>query len=104
MEPQNSKPTCECNGQCKASVNEKSRFIVLGSCCKKSSDTFAHVKIAVKELGLPDEVLNSGDMAEIAQYGVIQTPAFVINNKVVSYGKLISIEEAKQLIQKHLEE
>lgn len=76
----------------------KTRFIVLGACCKKSTDTFANVKQAVKELGLSEEVINIGDDLEIAKYGVMQTPALVVDNKVVSYGKLIKVEEAKRLI------
>lgn len=94
------KATCTCGGQCGISDIEKARFIVLGACCQKSSDTFTNVKQAVAELGFSDEVLNIGDMVQIAKYGVMQTPALVIDSKVVSYGKLIKVEEAKKLIEK----
>lgn len=94
------KATCACGGQCGISDIEKARFIVLGACCQKSSDTFANVKQAVAELGFSDEVLNIGDAVQIAKYGVMQTPALVIESKVVSYGKLIKVEEAKKLIEK----
>ncbi len=56
----------------------------------------------MSELGISEEVINIGDMAEIAKYGIMQTPALVIANKVVSYGKLISVEEAKSLIQNNI--
>lgn len=92
--------TCACGGQCGISDIKNARFIVLGACCQKSADTFANVKQAVAELGFSDEVLNIGDAVEIAKYGVMQTPALVINSKVVSYGKLIRTEEAKKLIEK----
>lgn len=94
------KATCSCGGQCGISDIKSARFIVLGACCQKSTATFANVKQAVAELGFSDEVLNVGDAVEIAKYGVMQTPALVINSKVVSYGKLIRTEEAKQLIEK----
>lgn len=94
------KGTCACGGQCGISDIEKARFIVLGACCQKSADTFANVKQAVAELGFADEVLNIGDAVQIAKYGVMQTPALVIDSKVVSYGKLIKVEEAKKLIEK----
>lgn len=97
------KSTCACGGQCGISDIKKARFIVLGACCQKSADTFANVKQAVAALGLPDEVLNIGDALEIAKYGVMQTPALVIDSKVVSYGKLIRMEEAKKLIEKALQ-
>jgi small redox-active disulfide protein 2 len=76
------------------------RFIVLGACCKKSADTFANVKQAVKELGLTDEVVNIGDNLEIAQYGVMQTPGLVVDGKVVSYGRLLKVEDVKKIFQK----
>lgn len=90
---------CRC-GECGISDVKKARFIVLGACCKKSADTFANVKQAASEMGLPDEVLNIGDAVEIAKYGVMQTPAFVVNGKVVSYGRLLKVEDVKKLIEK----
>ena len=94
------KSTCSCGNQCGISDIKNARFIVLGACCQKSADTFVNVKQAVAEMGFADEVLNIGDAVEIAKYGVMQTPALVINSKVVSYGKLIKVEEAKKLIEK----
>lgn len=94
------KGTCECGGQCSISDIEGARFIVLGACCQKSAETFANVKAAVAELGLIDEVLNLGDPLEIAKYGVMQTPALVIDSKVVCGGMRISVDEAKKLIEK----
>lgn len=90
---------CGCGGTCGISDIEKYRFIVLGACCKKSTETFENAKTAVAQLGLEDEVLNIGDNAQIAKYGVMQTPALVIDNKIVSYGKLLSVDEIKSLIQ-----
>lgn len=97
---QEKKSHCTCGGQQSTSDIKNARFIVLGACCQKSADTFANVKQAVSELGFSDTVRNIGDAVEIAKYGVMQTPALVINNKVVSYGKLIRVEEAKKLIEK----
>ena len=88
--------------KCCSSDSKNSRFIVLGDCCKKALETFETTKKAVAELGLSDVVINTGDMGEIAKYGVIQTPALVIDNKVVSYGKLLKVEEIKVFIQKEL--
>lgn len=76
------------------------RIITLGACCKKSAQFFENTKIAVKEMGLNVEVENTGDMMEIAKYGVMQTPALVVDNKVLSYGKLLKPEQIKELIEK----
>lgn len=94
------KSACACGGKCNISDMKNVRFIVLGACCKKSQQTFENAKQAVDELGITDEVINIGDNIEIAKYGVMQTPAFVIDNKVVSYGKMLSVNEIKTLIEK----
>ncbi len=79
---------------------KNANYIVLGACCKKSSATFENTKTALKEMGIKEDVINVGDPMEIAKYGVMQTPALVINNKVVSYGKLLKVEEVIKLIEK----
>ena len=89
-----------CGSECGISGIKNPRFIVLGACCKKSKDTFENVKRAVKDLGFSDEVLNIGDNLEIAKYGVMSTPALVVENKVVSSGQLLKVEDAKRLIEK----
>lgn len=73
---------------------------VLGSCCKKSSETFENTRAAVKELGLDVEVENIGDFVEIARYGVLSTPALVIDNKVVSYGKYLKTQDVLNILRK----
>lgn len=80
--------------------NLNARFIVLGACCKKSTDTFNNVSQAVRELGFADEVVNIGDALEIAKYGVMQTPALVVDGKVVSYGKLLTVDDVKKIFEK----
>lgn len=76
------------------------KYIVLGACCKKSEETFENTKMALKEMGILEEAKNIGDAVEIAKYGVMQTPALVINNKVVSYGKMLKVDEIKKMIEK----
>ena len=97
------KKTCNCEGKYGNGDAKSSRFVVLGACCKRSLDTFANIKQAVAELGLTDEVLNIEDAVEIAKYGVMQTPALIIDGKVVSYGRLIQVNEAKKLIKNAVE-
>ena len=73
---------------------------VLGACCKKSQTTFENAKLAVSELGLDVEVENIGDVGEIANYGVMTTPALVIDERVVSFGRLLSTKDIVQIIGK----
>ena len=72
---------------------------ILGSGCKKCNALEAATKEALAELGLPVEVDHVTCFAQIAAYGVMSTPALVIDNKVVSYGKVLKPSEAKALIE-----
>ena len=79
------------------------KFLVLGgNCCKNSILTFENTKKALIELDLKEEVLNVADQIEISKFGVMKTPALVINNKVVSYGKKLTISEIKELIKNNI--
>ena len=40
------------------------------------------------------------DFVEIAGYGVMSTPALVIDGEVISYGKVLKVEEVKELLMK----
>ena len=55
------------------------------------------MKGAVCALGLAWEVEYVTDMAVIAQYGVMSMPAIVVDEKVVSAGKVLSSQEVERL-------
>ncbi len=46
------------------------------------------------------EIEHVTDFARIAAYGVMSTPALVIDGKVVSYGKVLKTEEVVQILKK----
>ena len=52
------------------------------------------------ELGMDTAIDHVTDFTQIAAYGVMTTPALVVDGKVVSYGKVLKKEEAKAIIQK----
>lgn len=55
---------------------------------------------AVKELGIDATVEKVEDMAKIMEYGVMRTPALVIDEKVVIQGRIPKKDEIKELLQK----
>ena len=55
-------------------------------------------KEALAELGMTDEVEHVTDFASIAAYGVMSTPALVVDGKVVSCGKALNKDDAHDLI------
>lgn len=73
---------------------------VLGSGCAKCNALEESVKAALAELGMDTDIDHVTDFTQIAGYGVMTTPALVVDGKVVSYGRVLKKEEAMALIQK----
>ena len=101
------KEQCCCTGSCtgddmaKAGSDKNVPGVkVLGMGCAKCRALEAAAREALTELGMTDEVEHVTDFTDIAAYGVMSTPALVVDGKVVSYGKVLKKDEAKALIQK----
>lgn len=73
---------------------------VLGSGCAKCRALEEAVRAALEELGMDPAIDHVTDFAQIAAYGVMTTPALVVDGKVVSYGRVLQKKEAKAVIQK----
>ena len=73
---------------------------VLGAGCKTSPAQYENAKAAVQALGLNVEVEYITDMEKVMEYGVMSMPAIVVNDKVVSMGKLLKAAEVEKLLQK----
>lgn len=73
---------------------------VLGSGCAKCNALEQATREALAELGMETTIDHVTDFTQIAAYGVMTTPALVVDGKVVSYGKVLKKDEAKALIQK----
>lgn len=66
---------------------------ILGSGCKKCMALGNNAKAAVEAVGKEAEIVKVTDFAEIAGYGVMSTPGLVIDEKLISAGKVLSVEE-----------
>lgn len=73
---------------------------VLGSGCAKCHALEEAARAALEELNMDTTIEHVTDFAQIAAYGVMTTPALVVDGKVVSYGKVLKKDEAKALIRK----
>ncbi|MDD2259168.1 MAG: thioredoxin family protein [Bacilli bacterium] len=71
---------------------------VLGSGCKNCKKLLENVNQSLEELNLKANVLYITDYIEIANTGLLRTPGLMINGKIVSSGKVLSVNEIKQLI------
>ena len=71
---------------------------VLGAGCKSCHEQFENAKKAVQNLDLPVEVEYITDMETIMAYGVMTMPAIVVNEKVVSAGKVLKTADVEKLL------
>jgi small redox-active disulfide protein 2 len=71
---------------------------VLGTGCAKCQTLLAQVKEAVAQKGMFVQIEKVEDLMQIMQYGVTSTPSLVVDGKVVSSGKTLSVEEIKALL------
>jgi small redox-active disulfide protein 2 len=65
---------------------------ILGTGCKKCVQLEANARQAVAARHLNAEIVHITDMTQILERGVMSTPALVVNDEVVSQGKVITAE------------
>lgn len=102
------KEACCCGGNCdaesmakaKAAQNEGASVKILGSGCAKCNELEANTKAALEQLGMDTEIDHVTDFTQIASYGVMSTPALVVDGKVVAIGKVLKTEEIVKILQK----
>ena len=71
---------------------------VLGTGCPSCRKLDANVRAAISEAGIEASVDKVEDLQKIMEYGVMSTPALVIDDKVVSKGKVLSVGDIRKLI------
>jgi small redox-active disulfide protein 2 len=71
---------------------------ILGTGCPKCKLLFANAEAAVQAAGIEAEITKVDKIVDIMKFGVMTTPALVVDGVVKSAGKVISSEE----IQNHL--
>ena len=69
---------------------------ILGMGCPKCKMLYDNAKKAVEETGVQAEVLKVEDTDKITNYGVMMTPALVIDGDVKATGKIPSAEDIKK--------
>ena len=73
---------------------------VLGAGCASCHKQYKNAQEAVKSLGIDAEVEYITDLAKVMEYGVMSVPAVVVNDKVVSMGKVLKATEVEDLLHK----
>ena len=91
-------PSC-CTGQPAVKIES---IKVLSSGCKCCKQQYQNVVDAAKELGIVNDVEYITDMEKVMEYGVMSMPAIVVNEKIVSVGQMLSVNEVRTLLE-HME-
>lgn len=73
---------------------------VLGSGCKNCHDLFENTQTAVKNMELDAQVEYVTDMQKVMEYGVMSMPGLVVNEKVVSMGRVLKPADVEKLLHK----
>ena len=71
---------------------------ILGSGCKKCMTLGGNAKAAAAAAGKDAQIVKVTDFAEIAAYGILSTPGLVLDEKVLSAGKVLTAEEIGRLL------
>ncbi|MGI5885537.1 MAG: thioredoxin family protein [Candidatus Spyradocola sp.] len=93
------KPAC-CGCASESATVEPGGIQVLGGGCAKCHALEKNTKEALASLGLSDEVHLVTDYAVIAARGVLSTPALVVDEKVVSTGRVLRPEEIASILRR----
>ena len=71
---------------------------VLGGGCKKCESLLTNTKEAVANTGVEAEVEYITDFAVIAGYGIMSTPALIVDEKIVSTGKVLKCSDIEKFL------
>ena len=77
---------------------EKFNIKVLGGGCSKCETLLANSKAAVAAAGVEAGIEYITDFGVIGSYGIMRTPALMVNNKVVSQGKVLKAAEVEEFL------
>ncbi|MBN1462876.1 MAG: TM0996/MTH895 family glutaredoxin-like protein [Paludibacteraceae bacterium] len=71
---------------------------VLGTGCPKCKTLEQNIREAVEKLGINATIIKVDDIMEIMNFGIMTTPALVIDGKVALKGKVASVQELTSLL------
>ena len=74
---------------------------VLGPGCANCKNLEKATHAAVSEMGIEAQIVKEEDIQKIMSYGIMRTPALVIDEKVALYGRVPSVKELKEVITKY---
>lgn len=74
---------------------------ILGTGCDKCEKLEANVKEVLSTLGIEARVDKVEDLVQIMKYGIMTTPGLVVDEKVVSYGKVLKPKDIAKILENY---
>jgi len=71
---------------------------IIGTGCAKCAKLEENARQAAQELNVDAEIVKVGNLDEIVDLGVMTTPAMAVDGVVLSQGKVLSVEEIKEIL------
>lgn len=71
---------------------------VLGTGCKSCHEQYENVKKAAADMKLAADIEYITDIEKVASYGAMSIPAIVVNEKVVTMGKVLKAKQVAELL------
>ena len=71
---------------------------VLGPGCSRCKVLYEHAEAAARELGIEYEIKKVTDVGVLVGYGVMATPALVVNGELKLWGRVPSAKELKEIL------
>ncbi len=72
---------------------------ILGTGCPKCEALAQNAQTAADQLGIEYDLEKVKNINDIMKFGVMTTPALVVDGNVVSTGKMLDIEQIKDLLE-----
>lgn len=69
---------------------------ILGTGCPKCKQLEENTRKALKEVGKKAEIIKVTEIDKIIEYGIMSTPALVVDGIIKSYSKVADVEEIKR--------
>lgn len=82
----------------------KIKIQILGMGCPKCNKLYENAEIAAKELGIDYEMEKINDINKISEMGVMMTPALAVNNKVKVSGRVLTVDNIKQILKSEIQQ
>ena len=72
---------------------------ILGTGCPKCQQLADNVKLVIEESGINAEIEKIIEISDIIKFGVMMTPALVVNGEIKFVGKVPSVKEIKEILE-----